>query len=59
MKNNLHNNKSQEKTIDWQQIKIEMRDKFGSDIFESWIRKIELVDEFENYIIFSVSTRFI
>ena len=59
MKNNLHNNKSQEKTIDWQQIKIEIRDKFGSDIFESWIRKIELVDEFENYIIFSVSTRFI
>ena len=36
-----------------------MREKFGNDIFESWIKKIELVDEFHNYILFSVSTRFI
>ena len=59
MKNNLQNNKSLEKKIDWQQIKNEMREKFGNDIFESWIKKIELVDEFHNYILFSVSTRFI
>ena len=36
-----------------------MREKFGNDIYESWIKKIELVDEFHNYILFSVSTRFI
>ena len=36
-----------------------MRTKFGNDIFESWINKIELVDEYHNYILFSVSTRFI
>ena len=59
MKNNLKNNKSTEKKIDWQNIKYEMREKFGNDIFESWIKKIELVDEFHNYILFSVSTRFI
>ena len=59
MKNNLRNNKPLEKRIDWQQIKDEMKEKFGNDIFESWIKKIELVDEFENYILFSVSTRFI
>ena len=59
MKNNLQNNKALEKKIDWQNIKKELRGKFGNDIFESWIKKIDLVDEFHNYILFSVSTRFI
>ncbi len=59
MKNNLQNNKALEKKIDWQSIKKELRDKLGNDIFESWIKKIELVEEFHNYILFSVSTRFI
>ncbi len=59
MKNNLQNNKALEKKIDWQSIKKELREKLGNDIFESWIKKIELVEEFHNYILFSVSTRFI
>ena len=59
MKNNLQNNNPVEKKIDWENIKKEMRTKFGNDIFESWINKIELVDEYHNYILFSVSTRFI
>jgi chromosomal replication initiator protein len=59
MKNNLQNNKTFEKKIDWQSIKKELREKLGKDIFESWIKKIELVEEFHNYILFSVSTRFI
>ncbi len=59
MKNNLQNNKALEKKIDWQSIKKELREKLGNDIFESWINKIELVEEFHNYILFSVSTRFI
>ncbi len=59
MKNNLQNNKSLEKKIDWKILKSEMREKFGNDIYESWLKKIELVDEFNNYILFSVSTRFI
>ncbi len=59
MKNNLQNNKALEKKIDWLSIKKELRVKLGNDIFESWIKKIELVEEFHNYILFSVSTRFI
>ncbi len=59
MKNNLQNNKDLEKKIDWLSIKKELRAKLGNDIFESWIKKIELVEEFHNYILFSVSTRFI
>ena len=59
MKNNLQNNKALDKKIDWENIKKQMREKFGNDIYESWIKKIELVEEFHNYILFSVSTRFI
>ena len=59
MKNNLQNNKALEKKIDWQIIKKELREKLGNDIFDSWLKKIELVEEFHNYILFSVSTRFI
>ena len=60
MNNNLQNsNREIKKKIDWQTIQFAMRDKFARDIFESWLKKIELVDEFKNYILISVSTRFI
>ena len=42
MKNNLQNNKALEKKIDWENIKKQMREKFGNDIYESWIKKIDL-----------------
>ena len=60
MKNNLQNNSPiEEKKLDWKIVKNVMKDKFGSDIFDSWLRKIELLDEYKNYILISVSTRFI
>ena len=60
MNNNLQNSNSVIiKKIDWQTIQFAMRDKFAKDIYESWLKKIELVDEFKNYILISVSTRFI
>ena len=60
MKNNLQNTSGiEEKKIDWKIIQNIMKDKFGSDIFDSWLKKIELIDEYKNYILISVSTRFI
>ena len=60
MKNNLQNNTSiDEKKIDWKIVQNVMKDKFGSDIFDSWLKKIELIDEYKNYVLISVSTRFI
>ena len=61
MKNNLQNSNSlvDKKKIDWQIIQTAMKTKFGNEIFESWLKKIELIDEFKNYILISVSTRFI
>mgnify|MGYP000318159663 CR=1 FL=1 len=33
--------------------------KLGVDIYESWLKKITFVDEFNNYLLLSVPTRFI
>ncbi len=60
MKNNLQNqNQEIIKKIDWKTLQLSMKEKFGNEIFESWLKKIELVDEFKNYILISVPTRFI
>ena len=60
MKNNLKNsNTSIEKKIDWKVVQSSMKEKLGQDIFDSWLKKIELIEEFNNYILISVSTRFI
>ena len=60
MKNNLQNNSPiEEKKLDWNIVQNVMKDKFGSDIFDSWLKKIELIDEYKNYVLISVSTRFI
>ena len=62
MKNNILNQKLDNlasKKIDWTNIQKEMQSKFGKDIYESWIRKMEFVNQFHDYILISVSTRFI
>ena len=61
MKNYL-SNKSDilfEKKLDWPIVQSEMKKKFGTDIFESWLKKINFIDEFKSYILISVPTRFI
>ena len=45
--------------ISWEKIQKEMKEKLGKDIYESWLRKISFVEEFNNYILLSVTTRFI
>ena len=36
-----------------------MRDKLGSEVYESWLKKISFIEKFNNYILLSVPTRFI
>ena len=55
--NNL--NKLKPQNFDWNSIQIEMKNKLGNDIYESWLKKINLVEEFNNYLLLSVPTRFI
>ena len=47
------------KKLDWKNIQLDMKEKLGNDIYESWLKKIDFIDEFNNYILISVSTRFI
>ncbi len=46
-------------TIDWTLIQSEMKNKLGLEIYESWLKKIDFVEEFNNYLLLSVPTRFI
>ena len=46
-------------SFDWSIIQKEMKNKLGNDIYESWLRKINFIEEMNNYILLSVSTRFI
>ena len=46
-------------SLDWAVIQKDMKSKLGSDIYESWLRKIDFVEEMSNYVLLSVSTRFI
>ena len=45
--------------LDWNIVHAEMKNKLGLDIYESWLKKINFVEEFNNYILLSVPTRFI
>ena len=45
--------------FNWNSIQLEMKNKLGKDIYESWLKKIEFVEEFNNYLLLSVPTRFI
>ena len=55
--NNICNFKSE--NFDWKLVQAEMKNKLGLDVYESWLKKIIFVDEFNNYLLLSVPTRFI
>ena len=54
---NIKNNSSE--NLDWNIVQKDMKNKLGSDIYESWLRKIDFVEEQSSYVLLSVSTRFI
>ena len=55
--NNLHSLKVS--NLDWNLIQNDMKLKLGREIYESWLKKINFVEEFNNYLLLSVPTRFI
>ncbi len=61
--NKLTNNKNIENfksnSFEWRLVQTDMRDKLGSEVYESWLKKISFIEEFNNYILLSVPTRFI
>jgi len=49
----------EENLIDWNQVLEKFKKNFGNDIYESWIKNVNLKKEFNDYVILSVPTRFV
>ena len=56
-KNNLHSSE-EENTLKWEEVQKGFKDTFGSEVYNSWLQKLTLVKEFNDYLILGVPTRF-
>ncbi len=61
--NKLTNNQNRDNfktnSFEWRLVQADMKDRLGSEVYESWLKKISFIEEFNNYILLSVPTRFI
>tara|TARA_A100001015_G_scaffold196666_1_gene219340 strand:- start:984 stop:2375 length:1392 start_codon:yes stop_codon:yes gene_type:complete len=48
----------EEKTLNWEEIQTSFKKTFGTEIYNSWLQKISLVKEYNDYLILGVPTRF-
>ena len=48
----------EEKTLNWIEIQNSFKKTFGSEVYNSWLQKISLVKEFNDYLVLGVPTRF-
>ncbi len=48
----------EEKTLNWADIQNAFKKTFGSEVYSSWLEKIILVKEYNDYLILGVPTRF-
>tara|TARA_Y100001958_G_C21207107_1_gene533107 strand:- start:79 stop:1473 length:1395 start_codon:yes stop_codon:yes gene_type:complete len=48
----------EEKTLNWEEIQVSFKKSFGSEIYNSWLQKISLIKEFNDYLVLGVPTRF-
>jgi len=49
----------EENTLDWRKVLEKLKNTFGNDVYESWIKNIHLKKEFNHYVILSAPTRFV
>ena len=60
-KNNIIHNvyvSQEENTLNWEEIQNSFKKIFGTEIYSSWLSKISIVKEYNDYIILGVPTRF-
>ncbi len=48
----------EEKTLNWEEIQTSFKKIFGTEVYNSWLQKISLVKEYNDYLILGVPTRF-
>ena len=61
IKNTKNNNvyvSEEEKTLNWIDVQDSFKKTFGSEIYNSWLQKLSLVKEYNDYLILGVPTRF-
>ena len=49
----------EETSLKWDEVLEKFKKTFGNDIYESWIKNINLKKEYNHYVILSVPTRFV
>ena len=59
LKNNQNTDNFKSNSFEWRLVQVNMKKKLGSEVYESWLKKILFIEEFNNYILLSVPTRFI
>ena len=63
MENNITKKQSvyiseEEKTLDWKEIQSSFEKIFGTEVYNSWLQKISLLKEYNDYLVLGVPTRF-
>ena len=48
----------EEKTLNWSEIQNSFKKSFGTEVYNSWLQKISLVKEYNDYLVLGVPTRF-
>ena len=48
----------EEKTLNWEEIQKSFKNTFGTEIYNSWLQKISLIKEYNDFLILGVPTRF-
>ena len=49
----------EENIINWNDVLVKLKQTYGSDIYESWLKNINLEKEYNHYVILYVPTRFV
>jgi len=49
----------EENLLNWTEVLEKLKKTFGNDIYESWIKNVNLKKEFNHYVVLSVPTRFV
>lgn len=49
----------EENLLNWNEVLSQFKQTFGNDIYESWIKNINLKKEFNHYVVLSAPTRFV
>ena len=50
---------NEENFLNWKEILQKLNHTFGNDVYESWIKNIYLIHEYNHYVILSAPTRFV